>query len=99
MSEVADVTDILEAFETHNKVRIECRLTLIRTSKGPDLSLMMAAHEEGVEIGEVPSLASVNVKCSATNLKTLSSALTHAMYALDFQLALNEMESASTKRA
>jgi len=33
------------------------------------------------------------------NLKTIVGALTHAMYALDFQLALNEMHYEGVKKA
>lgn len=91
MTEVADVTDVLNGFEMHNNVRIEIRLNVLLTSKGPDLVMRAAAHDAGREIGDLPSLASVSVKCSAMNLRTMMGALTHLLYALDFQLALNEM--------
>jgi len=38
------------------------------------------------------------VKCSTLNLKKWNSALIHAMYALDFQLALKELGHAEPKK-
>lgn len=92
MTEVADVRDMLEAFEEHNGVKLEMRLELVSKQNGPDIVIAGLAHQAGVPIGEAPPLASVSVTCSGMNLKHLAGALTHVMYALDFQLALNEMD-------
>jgi len=99
MSELGDVTDLLYAFEQQNKVRLHCRFGVEMEGKSPTIGLTMFAY--GVEDVDtvLPPLASVSVICSALNLKTWNAALTHALYALDFQLALNEYESAAVKRA
>jgi len=91
MSEVADVTDMLQAFESHNDVRLEIRMSVAVVGKVPTLELVAIAHPPAWQIGEVPPLASASLKCSALNLKHLRDALTHAMYVLDSQLAWNEL--------
>lgn len=98
MTEIADVRELMAAFEETNKVRVEVRWNIARRVRGSDLLVTMVAHQEGTEIGVVPPLASVSVKCSAMNLKTWNAVHTHCLYALDFQLALNEFESVERKR-
>lgn len=98
MTEIADFRDLLMGFEEHNGVRIEVRLSLVWGALVPDIAMVAIAHESAGEIGVVAPLASVSVRCSATNLKTLSAALIHAMYALDFQLALNELPESAPKK-
>jgi len=93
MTELADIRELLAAFEATNTVRLEVRFGIEHQVRGTDLYLTMLAHQSKGEIGEVPPLASVSVKCSAMNLKHWNSVLTHCMYALDFQLALHEFES------
>lgn len=98
LSEVGDVTDLMLAFERHNAVRLEVRLSLVNQEKNASIAIAMLAHGKEGEIGEVPPLGSVSAICSAINLKTLRDVLTHVMYALDFQLALREWDAASPKR-
>ena len=99
MTEVADVRDIWQAFELQNQVKLEIRLEVQTKAGVPDLLLTALAHQNGVEIGEAPPLASVSVRCSGTNLKHLRDALTHVLYALDFQLALHEFEGTKPQKA
>lgn len=99
MTEVADVVDTWQAFELSNKVAVKMRMELDMSGKAPTFIILMEAHETRESVGEVPLLASVSVKCSDMNLKHFKDALTHVLYALDFQLALNEFESVSTKKA
>jgi len=99
MTEVADVRDTLMAFEEHNNVQVELRMGLSVLNGVPDIEMTAIAHQRGVEIGDQPSLASVSVKCSVTNLKHWKDVHTHVLYALDFQLALNEYASAERKKA
>lgn len=99
MSEVTDVTDLLSAFEKHNQVQLEVRWSVLWKENVPDLAMTVLAHRKNSNIGEYPPLGSLSVICSSMNLKTVMGALTHAMYALDFQLALNEMQYEGVKKA
>jgi hypothetical protein len=99
MSEWMDVTDLLRAFELHNEVCITVSMTTLTTPKGPDLAVMVSAEGKSRKSGDQMLLASVLVKCSSLNLKALQSVVTHALYALDFQLALNEWGVAENKKA
>jgi len=99
LSEVADVTDLLQAFESHNDVRLEIRLSVGIVGKSPTLELVGIAHPPAWQIGEVSPLASASLKCSALNLRSLRDALTHLMYVLDSQLAFNEMRGEPVNRA
>jgi hypothetical protein len=98
MTEIADVREVMAAFEDTNRARVEVRWNIERQVRGTDVLLTMIAHPWEGEIGEVPPLASVSVKCSGMNLKTWNAALTHCMYALDFKLALIELGSVSKER-
>lgn len=99
MSEVADLTDMVAGFEEHNSCMLVMQITSIITPKDRDLLLVMTAYPKDTVLPEASCLASVSVKCSATNLAHWNSALTHAMYALDFQLALNELGHAEPKKS
>ena len=99
MSEVADIRDLMVGFEQHNQVQLEWRMSLVWAQNVPDIQILVLAHPQSAIIGEVPPLASASVKCSATNLKHFGSALIHAMYALDFQLALAELERGKPEAA
>lgn len=92
MGDVADVTDTIRAFEQHNTVHIAVELTVAHLGHVPRLQMVLTAYNP-VGIGVEPApLASVQLDCMTANLKTLAAALTHGLYALDFQLALNEFE-------
>ena len=99
LSEVADVTDLLQAFESHNDVRLEIRLSVATVRKVPTLELVGIAHPPAWQIGEVAPLASVSLKCSALNLRNLRDAFIHLTYVLDSQLAFNEMRGEPVNRA
>jgi hypothetical protein len=91
MSELADVRGILIAFEEHNRVKVTFTMELVWLNGVPDIAIEIAAHDREKGVGEAPSLASVRLKCSALNLKHVTGVVIHALYALDFQLALNEL--------
>jgi len=99
MSDLGDVTDMLRAFELVNSIKLEVRMSLTTPLMPVHLVITVVAHPKGVEIGEVPPLASVSVNCSVLNVTSLGAALTHAMYALDFRLALNELSSSGNPKA
>lgn len=98
MSEVGDVTDLLVGFEQHNKVRLEVRLGLTNREKNASILVNLLAHRPDTEIGDLPPLGSVSVTCSDLNLRRLMDVLTHALYALDFKLVLNEMPEVDQQR-
>jgi hypothetical protein len=99
MGEVADIVDLLLGFERHNQVYVEIRMNYLWREKSPDLVVTVIAHDNTLDIGEVTSLASVSVKCLDTNLRNLRDVVTHALYALDFQLAVNELDATKKKEA
>lgn len=99
MSELKDVVDMLHGFEQHNKCRLEIRLQPTNEGRSPDLRLWLTAWPLGAEVPDLPSLGSVSVTCLAMNLRHWNAVLIHAMYALDFQLAVNELVAVEPKKA
>lgn len=99
MTELADFRDLLIGFETQNSAQIELRVSLIWRDGVPDVAIAGIVHPKGDLLGVAPPLASVSVRCSAMNLRHWGAALTHALYALDFQLAFNELVEAEPKKA
>lgn len=99
MSELADVTDLLYGFEKQNECVVIC--TFQTEGQRGKLTIVLTMHACSVKPVSVEraDLASVSVICSDLNLKTWNAALTHALYALDFQLALNEMQPDAAKKA
>jgi len=99
LSELADVTDMVAGFEEHNGCELVTVFTVQRSEKGRTIVLVMTAQERMPGGMVAKYLASVSVICSALNLRNWNSVLTHAMYALDFQLALLELGHAAPKKA
>jgi hypothetical protein len=97
LSEIADVTDMLSGFQEHNTCRITMLVTVEVSKPNRGLVIEAKAYPMEGECTEATLLASVSVKCSTMNLKAWNSALTHVMYALDFQLALSELGHAKPK--
>ena len=98
-NEPGELTDLLAAFEVQNK----CKLTLmssVQLHKGYlDTQWRLVAHG-GVDIPwEAPHLALANVAVWGGDYKTLMGLLTRLLYAVDFQLALNEFEKIAPKKA
>lgn len=89
---------VMLAFEVMNSVKLEVRLNRVEVAEHSDLQVTVLAHPKDAEIGAVPPLASVNVTCSAMNLKSLDQAVLAAMYRLDFQLAAHEFEKLGNPR-
>jgi len=99
LSELADVTELLVGFEKHNNVRLSLRVSAVTRGKSPALVIVAEAWPTVDEQAVHGPLALVNVNCSDLNLKHWNAVLTHVLYALDFQLALNEYGSVEQKRA
>jgi len=98
-SEADEMTDLLVAFEQENK----CKITLLISAqlKKGYMDLCWTAVALGMltqEPDQPPSvLASVSVW--AGDFKTLMALVSRLLYALDFQLALNEFDTVPTKKA
>jgi hypothetical protein len=95
--EVMDVAANIVAFEAINKVRLELRLSVVDRRGQADVVVVALAHSRETEIGEVPPLASVNVSCLGTRLRTMEACLIHALYQLDSKLAAGEFASTLSK--
>lgn len=97
MGEVADLLDLFQGFEQQNHVWIDCRLKLTTEHNSPDITVLMWAMEGQSEDTEVRPLASVSVNCLGTGLRNLRDVVIHALYALDFKLALLEISPSEPK--
>jgi hypothetical protein len=71
----------------------------IKTLRGPDLEVSVFARGSAANSAELAVLASVVLRCSVLNLVSLVSVVTHALYTLDFQLALHEFGNVGKKKA
>lgn len=91
-----DVLGNLVAFEEINRVQLEIRMSILKTTKRTDLAIAVVAHEWGTEVGAVPPLGSANVTILGTRMQSLEGALIHALYLLDKQLA--DYELSKTER-
>jgi len=97
--EPEELTDLIAAFEAQNK----CRITLsacLKLRKGyqdMEWTAECVNREQGLT-AHLP-LGFVSVSVWAGDFKTLMGLVTRLLYALDFQLALNEFDSAKAKKA
>jgi len=99
LSELKDVTDLLQGFQEQNSCIFKVRFGLSELKRFPAIAMVGEAWSVGEDKQELKLLASVSVICSDLNLRTWNGALTQLMYMLDFQLALNEFETKAPKRA
>lgn len=88
-----DVVGNLVAFEAINGVRLEIRMSTGDHGGRADLCVSVLAHDPKKGIGVAPPLASANVTCSATRLRTMEGVLIHALYVLDAQLGEQELRA------
>jgi len=98
-NEPEEVTDLLSAFELQNK----CKITLtvsVELHKGY-LDSRWEAEAIGSQAGEPERgyLVLASVRVWGGDYKTLMGVVSRLLYALDFQLALNEFDSVSPKKA
>lgn len=98
-NEPEELTDLVAAFEAQNK----CRITLSTCLKLRNGYLDMewtaecVNREEG--LSEASPLGFLSVSVWAGDFKTLMGLATRLLYALDFQLALNEFDGVKTQKA
>jgi len=98
-NEPEELTDLIAAFEAHNKCKITLTCSLQLHKGYLDTRWSMTAHDASKTLVEVLSLGLASVEVWAGDYKTLKGLLTRLLYALDFQLALNEFASVETKKA
>jgi len=91
MSDLGDVTDMLEAFQRENSVAVKVTLSVPIFLK--PTTLVLEAESVGVYPGDVvpARLAFVRLTCSDIGVRSLGAALIHALYVMDSQLAFLEM--------
>lgn len=98
-NDAQELTDILVAFEQINK----CKITLeahVELHKGYlDMKWTATAVENSQSTAVPTSSASQSVTVWAGDYKTQMAVVTRLLYAMDFQLALNEFEKAGHKKA
>jgi hypothetical protein len=96
---VLDVIYVMLAFESINRVKLIVEME--RIDKGPagDLQIKLTATPCDTEAQVPRPSVCTNVTCSAMNLRTIESALTAALYRLDFLIAEQEFERAKNPSA
>lgn len=98
-NELEELTDLLAAFEGQNSIKLLVTCSL-GSRKGQADTVWVVSAVEGVEgVLVAPSSGFQSVKVWGGDFKTLMGLLTRLLYALDFQLALNEFERAPAKKA
>lgn len=80
----------IRAFEEINQVQVSLRIACVLHRGQTDLELTAEAVGKHTQEQVVKSLASVSVKCSSMNLRSLEAALIHVLYMLDGKLAEEE---------
>lgn len=89
--DAVDVAAVLVAFEQMNQLRLIVTLRTCEGMETPDCWLEGKALSKVSVSGVRSLLAFASVRCGSTGLKTLDSAVLNLLYALDFQLAENEL--------
>jgi hypothetical protein len=97
--EPEELTDLIAAFETQNTCKIILTVSL-EQHKGYLDSRWTAAAAVPCPAGTVPEyLDCVSVSVWGGDYKTLMAVVSRLLYALDFQLALNEFDGVKTQKA
>lgn len=97
MTDLGDVIDMLQAFDTQNNVHTVMAFSLVKDSPKVDLLVTAEAWARPAVDPVAKPLASVSVTCLGMNLRTWGAVLTHVLFALDFKLALNEWDGSKPK--
>jgi hypothetical protein len=95
--ETEEVTDLIAAFEVHNKCKIVLFSSLELHNGYLDMHWTAVAGEEKVTSLVPPSLGSLSVSLWGGDYKTLVGLLSRLLYALDFRLAESEFDKAIVK--
>jgi hypothetical protein len=93
-----DVNDLLTAFEESTQTHIQIIIELRTAGTTSDPWVTALAYERKTGSGGAPPLASVSVKCSGTNLRSMEAVLIRVLYSLDGKLAEEEFARVIKKR-
>lgn len=96
-NESEELTDLIAAFEQHNKCRITLLTSLELHNGYLDLQWTAVAADQGSISLDQPSLDSLSVSLWGGDYKTLKGLLSRLLYALDFRLAESEFDKTIVK--
>lgn len=98
-NESTELIDLVAAFEAINKCKITFTCLLALRKGYLDLKWDVSAWNRPEGNAEAGSLVLANVSVWGGDYLTLLALHTRLLYALDFQLALNEFDKVETKKA
>lgn len=87
-----DVVEVIAAFQEMNAVVITLNGKVVDQNGLRSLNLEFQAHDRKVPIGDQPCLGLVRCQIGSHAHRTMESAVMWAMYQLDHQLAMAELE-------
>jgi len=96
---MTDLTGIIEAFQVQNRVLITVTGRIVTVNGTKDLQWEAKAWEKAESEVVRPLLACARVRCLEKRLLTMESVVLQLLYALDFQIGLEELESAKAPKA
>ena len=97
--ETEELTDLVVAFEAQNKCKITLHVSQELHKGYMDSRWVAVASTESPPGAEPPYLDCVSVQVWGGDFKTLMGVVSRLLYALDFQLALNEFDGVKTQKA
>jgi len=95
--DVVDVLHVLHAFEAINKCKLEITIYLQGSPARPEVWLKMWAWEPLVDRMEVQPLACQKILIGSSGPRTMEAAILRALYAVDAQMAEEELAKAIRK--
>lgn len=98
-NESQELTDLVAGFEVINKCKITLTSSLVLTKGYLDLKWIATAHPSSEAASEQSSLALASASVWGGDYRTFLALLTRLLYAMDFQLALNEFDMVLPKKA
>lgn len=95
--DAVEVGEVMEAFETINRVvlTVTLRVGVLRGAR--KLVVEIQAHNPEMEIGEQPSLASVRLYPGSTHPPSVDAAILQGLYTIDFELAQQAWATTSSE--
>lgn len=93
------VAEALDSFEKMGNLNISISIFPAAPGLGLDMGLRATAYTLSTAAAEGVELASVQLTCGGTRLKSMAGVLIHLLYRLDFQLAENAAAKEVPKRA
>jgi len=98
-ADLLDLAAVVDAMERTNRIAITISMRTVKTGIYPRLSIVMEAHDEAFEIGEVATLASVKLTTGSHDLRTMEAAIMQSLYKLDAEVASAEVSRVVNQQA